>query len=69
MRHIHRHLYRCWTAVRERWSSQEGQVLIEYALILALVATLTIGVLQAIGANVSGLLDKVSSSMSSVSNP
>jgi pilus assembly protein Flp/PilA len=69
MRHIHRHLYRCWTAVRERWCSQEGQALIEYALILGLIAVLTIGVLQAMGVNVSGLLNQISSGMSSVSNP
>jgi Flp pilus assembly pilin Flp len=46
-----------------------GQALIEYALILGLVALLTIGVLQAMGANLSGLLNKVSSGMSSVTNP
>jgi Flp pilus assembly pilin Flp len=69
MRHIHRHLYRCPTAVRERWCSQEGQALIEYALILGLIAVLTIGVLQAMGVNVSGLLNQISSGMSSVSNP
>jgi Flp pilus assembly pilin Flp len=48
---------------------EDGQTLIEYALILGLVALLTIGVLQALGTNVSGLLNKVSSSMSSVTNP
>jgi pilus assembly protein Flp/PilA len=69
MRSAHRHLQRCWTAVRERATLQEGQALIEYALILGLVAVLTIGVLQAMGANVSGLLNTLSSSMSSVSNP
>jgi Flp pilus assembly pilin Flp len=63
------HLYRWCTAVRERAALQEGQALIEYALILGLVAVLTIGVLQAMGANVSGLLNQISSSMSSVSNP
>lgn len=69
MRSARRHLNRCWTAARERAKLQQGQALIEYALILGLVAVLTIGVLQAMGANVSGLLDKLSSSMSSVSNP
>jgi Flp pilus assembly pilin Flp len=56
-------------AVRERLVRQEGQALIEYALILGLIAVLTVGVLQAIGTNVSGLLNQISSSMSSVSNP
>ena len=69
MRCVHRHLKRCWTAVRERATQQEGQALIEYALILALIAVLVIGVLQAIGANVSGLLNQISSSLSSVTNP
>jgi Flp pilus assembly pilin Flp len=69
MRSVNRHLDRCWTAVRERAVQEEGQALIEYALILGLIAVLTIGVLQAIGANVSGLLNTLSSSMSSVSNP
>ena len=69
MRRFHGHLCRCWIAVRERAVLQEGQALIEYALILGLVAVLTIGVLQATGANVSGLLNQISSSMSSVSNP
>ncbi len=55
-------------AVRRRIGAEEGQALIEYALILALVALLTIGVLQAIGQNVSGLLGRVSTSMSNVLN-
>lgn len=69
MRQIHHELFRLFTAVRKRLAPEDGQALIEYALILALVALLTIGVLQAVGANVSGLLNKVSSHMSSVSNP
>ena len=63
------YLYRRCTAVRERVALQEGQALIEYALILGLIGVVTIGVLQAIGANVSGLLNQISSGMSSVSNP
>jgi Flp pilus assembly pilin Flp len=57
------------TAVRHRGAAQEGQALIEYALILALIALVSIGVLQALGRNVSGVLTKVSTSMASVSNP
>ena len=66
---VHTYLCRRCTAVRERLELQEGQVLIEYALILGLVAVLTIGVLQTMGVNVSGLLNQVGSGMSSVSNP
>jgi Flp pilus assembly pilin Flp len=60
---------RILTAAGHRLAIEEGQVLIEYALILALIAMLTIGVLQALGLNVAGLLDRVSTGMSTVSNP
>jgi Flp pilus assembly pilin Flp len=52
-----------------RLGQEDGQVLFEYALILGLVALLTVGVLTSLGHTVSGLLNHVSSSMSSVSNP
>jgi pilus assembly protein Flp/PilA len=55
-------------AVLHRVGAEEGQALIEYALILALIALLTIGVLQVLGQSVSGLLGKVGSSMSNVLN-
>jgi Flp pilus assembly pilin Flp len=61
--------HRFGTAVKNRSVTEEGQVLIEYALILALIALLTIGVLQALGQNVSGVLNRVSTSLSAVSNP
>jgi Flp pilus assembly pilin Flp len=69
MRRTQQNFSRLLTAARERFVMEDGQALIEYALILGLVALLTIGVLQALGANVSDLLNKVSSSMSSVTNP
>jgi Flp pilus assembly pilin Flp len=69
MRRTQQNLSRLLTAARRRLVMEDGQALIEYALILGLVALLTIGVLQAVGANVSGLLNKVSSNMSSVTNP
>jgi Flp pilus assembly pilin Flp len=69
MRCTQQNLSRLLTAARKRLVMQDGQALIEYALILGLVSLLTIGVLQALGTNVSGLLNKVSSSMSSVTNP
>ena len=61
--------HRFGTAVKDRGVAEEGQVLIEYALILALIAVLTIGVLQALGQNVAGVLNRVSTSLSAVSNP
>jgi Flp pilus assembly pilin Flp len=51
-----------------RIGAQEGQALVEYALILGVVALLTIGALLALGHTVSGLLVNVSSGMSKVLN-
>src|SRR5689334_9333369 len=44
---------------------EEGQALVEYALILAMITVVTIAVLQLLGVDVSKILDKVSSSLSS----
>ena len=55
--------------MRDRLEREEGQALVEYALILALIAVVTIAVLQAIGVNVSKILNKVSTSLSSVAGP
>jgi Flp pilus assembly pilin Flp len=56
-------------AARRCASDEEGQALVEYAVILALVAVLTLGVLQALGVSVSGILNRVSTSLSQVPNP
>jgi Flp pilus assembly pilin Flp len=56
-------------AVELRLASDEGQVLIEYALILALISLASIGVLRALGVDLAGLLDQGSARMSSVTNP
>ena len=50
---------------RTRLAREEGQALVEYALILAMIAVVTIAVLQALGVDVSKILDKVSTSLSS----
>ena len=55
-----------YLALQDRLDREEGQALVEYALILALIAVVTIAVLQAIGVNVSTILNKVSTSLSSV---
>jgi Flp pilus assembly pilin Flp len=65
---------------RDRWhcrlagmkalfTNDEGQALIEYALVLALIAIVSIGALEALGADLSHLLHRVGSQMASVSNP
>jgi pilus assembly protein Flp/PilA len=50
---------------RSSLARDEGQALVEYALILAMIAVVTIAVLQALGVDVSRILDKVSTSLSS----
>ena len=52
-----------------RLDEEQGQALIEYALLLSLVTLATIGVLRAMGVDLSGLLNQVSSRMSTVNNP
>jgi Flp pilus assembly pilin Flp len=56
-------------AVRRRLAADRGQVLLEYALLLALIALATIGTLEALGADLRDLLNQVSSDMSNVTNP
>jgi Flp pilus assembly pilin Flp len=60
---------RILNGVGHRLAGEKGQALIEYALILALVAVLTVGVLQALGLSVSSILDHVSTTLSAVPNP
>jgi pilus assembly protein Flp/PilA len=40
-------------------SREEGQALVEYALILALVSVVAIGALQLLGTNVTGVLNNI----------
>ena len=66
MLNIYGKAFGLYGAVRDRMAREEGQALVEYALILALIAVVTIAVLQLIGVNVSSILNKVNSSLSSV---
>jgi pilus assembly protein Flp/PilA len=51
--------------VRANLAREEGQALVEYALILALIPVVTIAVLEAMGISVAKILGKVSTSLSS----
>lgn len=64
-----RQWHRVRVAATLRLARDDGQVLMEYALILALVAVVTIGVLAALGGGLAGLLDQISTRMSTVTNP
>jgi Flp pilus assembly pilin Flp len=54
---------------RARLVREDGQALVEYALILAMITVVTIAVLQAMGVDMSKILDKVSTSLSSIAGP
>jgi pilus assembly protein Flp/PilA len=54
--------------VRAVLAREQGQALVEYALILALVAVLSLATLELMGVNVAKFLGKVSTSLSSVAN-
>jgi pilus assembly protein Flp/PilA len=49
---------------RLRLRDEEGQALVEYALILALIAVFAIGALQALGGSVSDTLNSIASAIS-----
>ena len=59
-------IHGAYLALRDRLERQEGQALVEYALILALIAVLSIAILQALGVNVSRIFDKVNTQLSAV---
>jgi Flp pilus assembly pilin Flp len=51
--------YRLLTGLRERTTRQEGQALIEYALIISLIALVAIAALQTMGTNIKGVLNTI----------
>jgi pilus assembly protein Flp/PilA len=58
--------YEILSALRARAERQEGQALVEYALILALIAIVSIAVLKLIGVNVSRVFQGVNNQLDSV---
>ena len=57
---------RAYEALMRRLERQEGQALVEYALILALIAVVSIAILQSLGLNVKRVFTSVNPSLSSV---
>ena len=57
-------IIRISTALQGRLAREEGQAMIEYALILALISVVTIAVLRLIGVSVNGLFNTVNSALS-----
>jgi pilus assembly protein Flp/PilA len=58
--------YEVLIRLRTRLEPQEGQALVEYALILALIAVVSIVVLGLLGHNVSRIFSSVNSQISAV---
>jgi pilus assembly protein Flp/PilA len=50
---------RAYLAVRGLKDREEGQAMVEYALLLALIAVVSIAVLTALGTRVSAIFDKI----------
>ena len=63
---VHQKAYDVLSALRARLERQEGQALVEYALILALIAVLSIVVLRLLGVNVSRIFNAVNTNLDSV---
>ena len=53
-------IYNAFAAVRDR---EEGQALVEYALILGLVAVVAIGALTTLGTNVTAVLSQIAAAI------
>ena len=52
-------------SLRTRLEREEGQALVEYALILGLISVVAIALLSAVGTDVSQILSKVSTALAS----
>jgi len=50
------------------WADEEGQSMVEYGLILALIAVVAIAVLAAIGKNVKNTYEKVNNALTPPQN-
>jgi Flp pilus assembly pilin Flp len=53
------------TGLRARSQREEGQALVEYALILGLVSVVAIALLSAVGTDITSLLARVTDALSS----
>jgi pilus assembly protein Flp/PilA len=53
-------LIQLYNRLQLRLRDEDGQALVEYALILGLIAVFAIGALQALGTNVSSVLQTIS---------
>jgi Flp pilus assembly pilin Flp len=59
MTKLHNKAFSAFSAVSSLLSPEEGQTMVEYALILALVSVAAIALLNALGGSISGVFSKV----------
>ncbi len=59
-------ILRAYAALKDRLEREEGQALVEYALILALIAVASMVILNLLGVNVSRIFNKVNTALSGV---
>ena len=52
-----------YAEMRDRLARQEGQALVEYALIISLIALVAIGALQIMGKSVTSIFNNISSEL------
>jgi Flp pilus assembly pilin Flp len=62
-------MLRIWTRIQARFLADEGASLVEYALLVALIAAVAILALQALGNNVSGELQDVADTIGGTQAP
>jgi pilus assembly protein Flp/PilA len=60
LRSLPMRVYLAYTELRDR---EDGQALVEYALLLALIAIVSIGILTTLGGSVSQVFSKINSKM------
>jgi len=66
MIHVQTKILSASAALRNRLDREDGQALVEYALILALIAVVSIAILTALGVNVSRVFNSVNTQLSVV---
>ncbi len=54
-----------WSIFRQRSKDNRGQTLVEYALILAIISVVAIGVMTSLGQQVKGIYSNISSVVAS----
>ena len=52
-----------WETLRRLWSDDEGQDLVEYALLVFLIAVAALAILTALGTNISQVFSTAASAM------